>query len=134
MPKNNKKKKNRRNRKGPTEKRELMEIDLDGQVFGFLIRVLGSRFFVVNCLDGKSRRCRVRNRRMKVKVGDCCIISLRDFDEKSGDIIYKYDPEEVRFMQREGILPEDSEIGDMGLRTCVGEEENDDVGFDFEDI
>ena len=125
MPKKNKGKK----KKPDEEKRAIIYADLDGQVYGIVEKALGSRYFDVKCLDNKMRRCRIRKKRIKIKLNDVVIVSLRDFDDKNGDIIYKYDLDETRILQKEGILPSSS-------FTFVNNNMDDDieVGFDFESI
>ena len=125
MPKKNKGKK----KKPDEEKRAILYADLDGQVYGIVEKALGSRYFDVKCLDNKMRRCRIRKKRIKIKLNDVVIVSLRDFDDKNGDIIYKYDLDETRILQKEGILPSSS-------FTFVNNNMDDDieVGFDFESI
>lgn len=130
MPKKKKAAKNSKNNTGLTEKRKLIEADLDGQVYGILEKALGNRFFDVKCMDGKTRRCKVRNKRMKVKQDDCVIVSLREFDDKNGDIIYRYDSEEVRQLQKIGALPGADVIGSFN-DDDNSETEN---TFCFEDI
>lgn len=130
MPKKKKAGKNSKT-KGTTQiTRVLIEPDLDSQIFGVLEKALGSRFFDVNCLDGKNRRCKVRNKRMKVKQGDVVIVSLRDFDDKNADIIYKYTLEEVRELQRNGFLPESNSM----VSISHNEDEDEECVFNFEDI
>ena len=131
MPKKKRGKKNKKNFKEAGERRALVEADLDGQVYGFLSKALGSRYFEVKCLDNKTRRCRVRNRRMRVTAGDCCIISVREFDDKNGDIIYRYDSVEINAMKRHGLLP-NSELLDDGDDCGITIEEE--TTFNFEDI
>lgn len=131
MPKKKKAGKNKKNSNSNAEKRKLIEADLDGQVYGILEKELGNRFFTVNCLDNRKRRCKVRKKRMKVKEGDCVIVALRDFDDNNADIIHKYDSDEVRQLQKDGILPGSEVIGvfnDENAEVC---EED---GFMFEDI
>lgn len=130
MPKKKKACKNSKNNTNVIEKRKLLEADLDGQVYGFLEKALGNRFFDVKCMDGKTRRCKVRNKRMKVKQGDCVIVSLREFDDKNADIIYRYDLEEVRKLQKMGSLPNEDVIGPFN------DEETSDIEntFCFDDI
>ena len=82
MPKKVKARKNAKN-KPNEEKRNLIEADLDNQVYGTIEKALGSRFFEVNCLDNKKRRCKVRKKRMKVKVNDTVIISLRELARRT---------------------------------------------------
>ena len=130
MPKKKKAGKNTKSKNIVQLKRDLIEPDLNCQVFGILTKTLGSRFFDVTCLDGKQRRCKVRSKRLKVKPSDVVIISLREFDDKNADIIYKYNSEEVRELQRIGSLPNTESLG-------VKLDENDvedECGFDFDDI
>lgn len=130
MPKKKKAGKNTKSKNITEEKRNLIEPDLTCQVFGILTKTLGSRFFDVNCLDGKQRRCKVRNKRLRVKQDDVVIISLREFDDKNADIIYRYNSEEVRELQRLGSLPSGESLG-------IKSDENDiedDCAFDFDDI
>lgn len=129
MPKKKKAGKNSKTKGCFQETRALIEPDLDSQIFGVLDKALGSRFFDVNCLDGKFRRCKVRNKRLKVKQGDVVIISLRDFDDKNADIIYKYTSDEVRELQRKGFLPESGSMG-----TILQNEDEEECIFDFDDI
>ena len=130
MPKKVKARKNAKN-KPNEEKRNLIEADLDNQVYGTIEKALGSRFFEVNCLDNKKRRCKVRKKRMKVKVNDTVIISLREFDDNNADIIYKYEDDEVRVLQKKGIIPENVSVN-MNGEIEIDSEDN--VVFDFDDI
>lgn len=130
MPKKKKCGKNTKSKGSNVEKRQLLEADLDGQVYGFVENDLGSRYFAVKCLDSVTRRCRVRTKRMRISKGDCIIVALRDFDTNNADIIYKYDADEVRQLQKNGILP-----GSEFIVACYdNKEQNEDDGFVFEDI
>lgn len=105
MPKKNKAAKNTKsNTRGLVEKRDLVEADIENQVYGIIEKVLGDRYFDVKCFDAVSRRCRVRNKRLKIQAHEYVIVALREFDNKTGDIIYRYNPEEVRDLQKKGIL------------------------------
>lgn len=127
MPKNVKAKKNTKSSGAKAEKRKLIEADPNGQVYGIVEKVLGNRFFTVNCLDNVSRRCKVRQKRMKIVVGNYIIVSLRDFEDSIADIIYCYNFEEVRQLQKMGILPM-SDVSDV--YNVNGNDEE----FVFEDI
>ena len=129
MPKKAKAKKNSKNNNITVEKRKLIEAEIEGQVYGIAEKALGARFFTVNCVDNISRRCKVRKKRMKVKVGDCCIISLRDFDNNNADIVYRYNTEEVRQLQKDGVLPNSNDFAFKG-----DDEVDDDDVFIFEEI
>ena len=128
MPKKVKARKNTKN-KPNEEKRSLIEADINSQVYGTITKVLGSRFFEVNCIDNKNRRCKIRNKRIRIKINDIVIISLREFDDNNADIIYKYEDDEVRILQKKGIIP------DNLLNTNKNDLDSDeDIVFDFEDI
>lgn len=132
MPKKQKAKKNTKSSNVNMEKRKLVEADLEKQVYGIVERALGDRFFTVNCLDNTTRRCKVRQKRIKIVQGDCVIISLRDFNDNNADIIYKYDPQEVRQLQKNGVLPGSEVIGTFNDEKDGGIDEEE--GFVFEDI
>ena len=132
MPKKKKAGKNTKSAGTTVEKRKIIEADIDGQVYGIIEKCLGCRFFEVNCLDNIKRRCKARQKRLKVQVGDCVIVSIRAFDDKTSDIIYKYDAEEVRQMQKNCILPS-SDVINLG-NIKVDQDDDDDGGFSFENI
>lgn len=104
MPKKKKCGKNKSN-SGEKSNEKTLLADIDGQVYGFIEKALGDRWFDVSCLDNKTRRCRVRSRKIKIKLQDCVIVALRNFDDKTGDIIHKYELHEIRLLQKDGILP-----------------------------
>ena len=133
MPKKKKACKNTKNKNINVEKRSLVEADLGTQIYGVIDKALGSRFFDVSCLDNKTRRCKVRKKRMKVKTSDVVIVSLRDFDDNNADIIYRYDSDEVRQLQKMGVLPS-SEF--LGNRPEFGSDNDNDeeMPFDFGEI
>ena len=135
MPKKKKCGKNKKsNTFGQVEKRQLIEADLDGQIYGIVEKALGDRYFEVSCVDNKKRRCKVRNKRLKIQIQECVIVALRDFDDKNGDIIYRYNADEVRSLQKDGILPKQETLGIIREDCKVFQEGDDDNGFDFDDI
>ena len=134
MPKKKKAGKNKKNSNSNVEKRQLLLADLDGQVYGFIEKALGSCFFSVNCLDNMKRRCKARSRRMRVSAGDCVIIAMREFDDNNADIIYKYDADEVRQLQKMGILPNADVTSALKGINDIDEKEKEEDVFVFEDI
>lgn len=107
--------------------------DDDGQIYGMVTRALGDRNFTVKCADNVERRCRCRIRSKTLKndyVGVIVIVSLRDFDKKSGDIIHVYDAHEARKLKADNHIPEWGAAGGG-----VGElEQDEEDAFVFEDI
>lgn len=134
MPKKKKARKNTKNKNAFLTKRKLEYADFNGQVYGVVEKALGNRFFTVKCLPNKLLRCKARKKRVRIHIGDVVIVSLRDYDEKNGDIIHRYDSDEVKILQQEDILPTTSDFN----RTCEdngsGGDDDNDFGFDFESI
>ncbi len=78
------------------------------QTFGILEQRLGGSRMRVRCLDGKTRICRIpgrMKRKLWVREGDVLIVEPWEFsgDEK-GDIVYKYSPTQISFLERKGYL------------------------------
>lgn len=112
-----------------TIEKQLLEADVNDQVYGIIEKALGACYFSVNCFDNKVRRCKNRKKRIKVNVSDIVIVSLREFEDVA-DIIHKYEPEEVRRLQNSGVLPSNitSTISTDDL------DREDDCAFDFNTI
>ncbi|MBS3176213.1 translation initiation factor eIF-1A [Candidatus Woesearchaeota archaeon] len=79
-------------------------------------RVGGSRM-KVRCLDGKNRICRIPGRlkrRLWVREGDIVLVEPWEFcGEGKGDVIFKYKPIQVRFLQRRGYLKNLEDLGEF---------------------
>lgn len=131
MSQQNKGKKAKKKNHTDSTKRLLVEADDIGQIYGLIIRALGNSFFEVKCFDNKTRRCKVRSKKIKIAVNDLVIISLRDFDNKTGDIIYKYEYHEVLELQKLDKIPKDTGIN---MKNPEETKEEDMVSFDFENI
>ena len=123
-------KKKKVNHNNTEVKKESIRADIDGQIYGLVEKNLGGCFFSVKCFDNKVRRCKNRKRRVKVEPDDIVIVSIREFEDKNGDIIHKYNSEEVKNLHREGLIPKfDSRVGDN--KDEIGK---DDCIFDFNSI
>ena len=90
------------------ESRQLPLADL-GQLYGISLAPLGDKRFNIQCQDGKTRICRVRGSMGKRKsnrviAGSHVIISLRDFQDDKGDIIFKLSDDEVRKLKSMGEI------------------------------
>jgi initiation factor 1A len=125
MSKTNKNKK----RSTHTVEKQLVEADDNDQVYGMIEKALGGCYFSVNCFDNKIRRCKNRKKRIKVNASDIVIVSLREFED-IGDIIHKYEPEEVRKLQNSGVLP--TNIASTISTDDLNKDDN--CGFDFDTI
>lgn len=132
MPKSKKSTKNSKNlRKKENVKRKIVYADDMGQVYGVVEKKLGGKAFEVLCSDGKTRRCYVRSKRMRIHLQQCVIISLREFltKDNTGDIIHTYTPDEKNHLLKIGKLGElkQNEEDEVGI---VFENEFEDLDFD----
>ena len=102
-------------KKEEQKKQEQLQQDIfrvklprNNQTLGILEQRLGASMMRVRCLDGKTRICRIPGRlkrRLWVREGDVLLIEPWEFggDEK-GDVIFKYKPNQVRFLRSKGYL------------------------------
>ena len=83
----------------------------DGEVLGYVIRMLGNSRLNIQCLDGHTRLCRIRGklvRRMWIREADVVIVSPWEFQyEKRGDVVYRYKKTQARWLAKHGYIPED---------------------------
>jgi translation initiation factor 1A len=80
------------------------------QSFGILEQRLGGSRMRVRCMDGKIRICRVPGRlkrKLWVREGDVLLIEPWELggDDK-GDVIFKYRPNQVAWLKKNGYLKE----------------------------
>ena len=90
-------------------KRELPIKEAD-QMYGIVIKILGTGRFIILCDDKKQRLCHIRGNMYKkvwINIGDTILISIRQFDTDKGDIILKYTPEETRRLRNIKEIPDD---------------------------
>ena len=77
------------------------------EVMGIVEQRLGGNKMMVNCLDGKSRNCRVPGRlrrKLWLRPNDIVIIEPWELDENKGDVIFKYRPNQVRWLKDNNYL------------------------------
>lgn len=84
------------------------------QTFGILEQRLGGSRMRVRCLDAKTRICRIPGRlkrRLWVREGDILIVEPWEFSgDERGDLIFKYSPTQISFLQKKGYLKNLSEF------------------------
>lgn len=89
------------------EKRELRLPD-EGEVLGVISKLLGYDRLEVKCADGHVRVARIPGRFKKklwFREGDVVLVAPWDFQPKNkADVIWRYDREEVRELERRGLL------------------------------
>ena len=96
------------------EEVERVRLPRNNEVLGILQSRLGASRCDVRCMDGKTRNCRIPGRlkrKLWVREGDVVLVEPWEFggDEK-GDIIFKYRPNQVSFLQKKGLM---SSLNDM---------------------
>ena len=77
------------------------------EVLGIIEQRLGGNKMQVNCLDGKSRNCRVPGRlkrKLWLRPNDVVIIEPWELDNTKGDVIFKYFPNQVEWLKTKGYL------------------------------
>ncbi|MCH7770433.1 MAG: translation initiation factor eIF-1A [Bacteroidetes bacterium] len=81
------------------------------ELIGIIEQRLGGNKMLVNCLDGKTRNCRVPGRLRRVlwlRPGDVVIIELWELDKNKGDIIFKYRQNQIEWLKEKGYLKSES--------------------------
>ena len=102
-------------KKEEQKKQEQLQQDIyrvklprQNQTLGILEQRLGASMMRVRCLDGKTRICRIPGRlkrRLWVREGDVLLIEPWEFGgDKKGDVIFKYKPNQVKFLRSKGYL------------------------------
>jgi translation initiation factor 1A len=77
------------------------------EVIGIIEQRLGGNKMNVECLDGKTRNCRVPGRLKRalwLRPGDVVIVEPWEFDANKADILFKYRPNQVEWLKRNGFL------------------------------
>jgi translation initiation factor 1A len=77
------------------------------ELIGRIVQRLGGNRMDVKTTDGKTRNCRVPGRyrrRLWLRPKDIVIIIPDQFDDKKGDVIYKYNPLGVKQLNKKGLL------------------------------
>ena len=77
------------------------------ELIGKIIQRLGGNRMDVQTTDGKIRNCRVPGRYRRslwLRPKDLVLIIPDEYNDKKGDIIYKYRPTEMNQLERKGML------------------------------
>jgi len=101
-------------RKVISESEIELRLPEESEVLGIAEKLLGFDRIMVRCLDGFTRLCRVRGkmkRRTWIRVNDIVIVSPWDFQsDKRGDITYRYRPNQVDWLKKNGHIRKDMSI------------------------
>jgi len=77
------------------------------EVIGIIDQRLGGNKMMVDCVDGKSRNCRVPGRlrrRLWLRPNDVVIIEPWELDDNKGDVLFKYRINQIEWLKRNGYL------------------------------
>ena len=134
MPQKSNKSVANKNKKVTKESRKLLLKDeVEGTVYGEVVKVLGDCRFSVFCYDSVERICAVRKIKKKkpqVSLEDIVLVGLRDFEEGKGDIIYVYNKIECGQLKKLKEIPSSVKTD----RQFDVVEDEIVTGFDFDEI
>ncbi len=77
------------------------------EVLGILEQRLGGSRARVRCLDGKTRICRIPGRLKRylwIREGDIVLIEPWQDSNDKGDIIFKYNKNQINILKKKGLL------------------------------
>ena len=70
-----------------------------------------------------------------VSAGDIVLVGLREYQDDKVDIIHKYNADEARNLKQYRELPETARINETAVDMAMeGDDANDDIGIDFDEI
>jgi len=81
-----------------------------GEVIGIIEQRLGGNKMMVNCLDGKSRNCRVPGRlkrKLWLRPEDVVIVEPWELDDTKGDVLLKYKTNQIEWLKQQGHLKDE---------------------------
>ncbi|MAG79126.1 translation initiation factor eIF-1A [Candidatus Pacearchaeota archaeon] len=77
------------------------------EILGIIEQRLGGNKIMVNCLDGKTRNCRVPGRlkrKLWLRPNDVVIIEPWELDKNKGDVLFKYRLNQIEWLKKKGYL------------------------------
>ena len=80
------------------------------EIIGIIEQRLGGNKMMVNCLDGKSRNCRVPGRlkrKLWLRPGDVVLVEQWELDFNKADVIFKYPSSQINWLRKNGYLKEE---------------------------
>jgi|SRR3989344_8373959 len=79
----------------------------ENEVIGVVEQRLGGNKMMVNCLDGKTRNCRVPGRlrrKLWLRAEDVVLVQPWELDKNKGDIIFKYPSSQIAWLKKNRYL------------------------------
>tara|TARA_B100000949_G_C14138085_1_gene389492 strand:+ start:237 stop:545 length:309 start_codon:yes stop_codon:yes gene_type:complete len=89
---------------------QLKELILprSGELLGKVLKLLGGDHVLVKSTDGETRMCRIRGkmkRRMWIRENDTVLIAPWDFDDRKGDILWRYIKAHAEWLVNHKYMP-----------------------------
>ncbi len=101
-------KKKKKKKKGLGEEKPVrVRLPRREEIIGIIEQRVGGNKMLVNCLDGKTRNCRVPGRlrrRLWLRPGDIVIVEPWELNKERGDIIFKYTHTQISWLKKKGYL------------------------------
>jgi translation initiation factor 1A len=100
----------RNNNEENAEKKVRVRLPRENQLIGVINQRVGGNKMFVDCLDGKTRNCRVPGRlrrKLWLRPGDIVLIELWELDRERGDVIFKYSKAQSDWLKSKGYLEQE---------------------------
>jgi translation initiation factor 1A len=89
-----------------------VKLPREKELIGTIDQRLGGNKMNVICTDGKERNCRVPGRlrrKLWLRPGDVVIVEPWNLDNTKGDVLFKYRPNQIAWLKKNGYLETESE-------------------------
>ena len=99
--------KQRRSEQGPEPAIQRARLPKGKEVIGIIEQRFGGNKMEVSCLDGKTRNCRVPGRlkrKLWLRPENVVIIEPWELDDTKGDVIFKYKPNQIKWLKKNNYL------------------------------
>lgn len=80
------------------------------ELLGIIEQRLGGNRMLIKCTDGISRNCRVPGRLKRalwLRANDVVIVEPWEHDNTKGDVLFKYNPTAIQWLEDKGYLKKD---------------------------
>jgi translation initiation factor 1A len=98
------------NENSDDEQKLRVKLPRGKEILGIIEQRLGGNKMMIKCMDGKSRNCRVPGRlkrKLWLRPGDVVIIEPWELDNNKGDVLFKYRPNAIDWLKKNGYLQEE---------------------------
>lgn len=103
-------KRGKRTKKSTTEEISIKHVPIceENQRYAYVTKMLGGSRLLANSADGKERQCHIpgkfKGKRYWISIGMLVLLNIREYQDNKSDIIYIYNADETKRLQRKGEL------------------------------